>query len=300
MSKVALIIIYNHQYNKNIESLEKLYGGRFSEIYHLVPFYNGNKKNVIPVYENSFYFQGYISQGLKYFFNEKYEHYFFIGDDLILNPIINENNYYFHLKLDKNTSFTPYLFSLNKINYFWDKTILAYNYNINQHGVEIEEFMPTYEEAIKLLKNNNLEIKPISYNKLFRKPNLKISVKSIKRVLSYQIRLIRNKQFNLSYPLIGGYADILVINSKTIKKFCTYSGVFSATKLHVELAVPIALVFSGCKIVVEENLKLKGQALWSKEDFQILKKYNTNLKELINDFPKNHLYLHPIKLSKWK
>ena len=59
--KVALIIIYNHQYNKNIDVLERIYKDRFHDIYHLVPFYRGDRKNVIPVYESSHYFQGYIS-----------------------------------------------------------------------------------------------------------------------------------------------------------------------------------------------------------------------------------------------
>ena len=118
MSKVALVVIYNHQYNKNIAVIEKLYENRFSEMYHLVPFYEGNNPNVIPVYVNSFYFQGYISQGLSSFFNKKYEHYFFIGDDLILNPLINENNYKQHMKLDSSTSFIPNLSSLKSLNIF--------------------------------------------------------------------------------------------------------------------------------------------------------------------------------------
>ncbi len=58
MSKIALVIIYNHQYNKNIDILERIYKGRFSHIYHLIPFYQGDKENVIPVYDASLYFQG--------------------------------------------------------------------------------------------------------------------------------------------------------------------------------------------------------------------------------------------------
>jgi len=85
MNKVALIIIYNHQYNKNIDILERIYNGRFSNIYHLVPFYNGEKQNVIPVYDSSYYFQGYVAQGFKSYFKEEFTHYFFVADDLILN-----------------------------------------------------------------------------------------------------------------------------------------------------------------------------------------------------------------------
>ena len=62
MTKVALIIIYNHQYIKNIEITERIYNGKFSNIYHLVPFYHGVRSNVIPVYDNSHYFQGYVAQ----------------------------------------------------------------------------------------------------------------------------------------------------------------------------------------------------------------------------------------------
>jgi len=102
---VALIIIYNHQYNKNIEILEQIYKGRFSNIYHLVPFYNGEKPNVIPVYENSYYFQGYVAQGFKSYFRKDYAHYFFIADDLILNPIIDETNYTSYLNLNSNSCF---------------------------------------------------------------------------------------------------------------------------------------------------------------------------------------------------
>src|ERR1700743_1228199 len=102
MNKVALIIIYNHRYDKNIELLEQIYKSRFSNIYHLIPFYNGNKENVIAVYDNSFYFEGYIAQGLKSYFKEDYTHYFFVADDMVLNPVVNEHNYAEHLKLSAN------------------------------------------------------------------------------------------------------------------------------------------------------------------------------------------------------
>jgi hypothetical protein len=57
-NEVALIVIYNHQYNKNIDVVETIYTKRFTHIFHLVPFYTSNKPNVISVYENSFYSEG--------------------------------------------------------------------------------------------------------------------------------------------------------------------------------------------------------------------------------------------------
>ena len=67
MNAATLVIIYNHHYPKNIERLDLIYKDKFKSIFHLIPFYSGEKSNVIPVYGNSFYFQGYIAEVLVYF-----------------------------------------------------------------------------------------------------------------------------------------------------------------------------------------------------------------------------------------
>ena len=47
---VCLVIFQNHQYTRNIEVLDRLYGERFDHIVHVVPFYDGSRDDVIPVY----------------------------------------------------------------------------------------------------------------------------------------------------------------------------------------------------------------------------------------------------------
>ena len=125
MHKVALIIIYNHAHNENIEIIERIYKDRFSNIYHLVPFYKGGKTNVIPVYESSFHFQGYVNQGFKSFFREDYTHYLFAADDLILNPGINESNYTGHFKLNSKTCFLPGFITLHETKVWWPEQLAA-------------------------------------------------------------------------------------------------------------------------------------------------------------------------------
>ena len=93
MSKPCLIIIFNHRFDKNIPVLEKIYSGRFSNIFFLVPFYNGDKENVIPVYESSHFFQSFLAQGYNRFAKDEFTHYIFTGDDCLLNPALNENNF---------------------------------------------------------------------------------------------------------------------------------------------------------------------------------------------------------------
>lgn len=300
MASVALIVIYNHQYNKNIEIIENIYRSRFSSIYHLVPFYNGNKSNVIAVYENSYYFQGYVAQGFKYFFKETFNHYLFIADDLILNPKINEENYIELFKLSDNTCFLSEIISIHEREDGWPRINDAFYYKISVAGVEAEEQLPSYADALCALKKFGLQVKPLSYHQIWRKPtSIKDYLSIFKKDPKYIIRKWSKKKYKMVYPFIGGYSDIFLVSANSIKQFCHYCGVFAATNLFVEVALPTSMVWSATEIITEKELILQGKALWTKEDFIILGKFNNNLKSLLENFPETYLYLHPIKLSKW-
>ena len=74
-----------------------------------MPFYFPDKsvdaelaKRIIPVFDNSIYFQGFMATGYNTYRHEDASHYVFVADDLILNPEINEDNYadFFELKAD--------------------------------------------------------------------------------------------------------------------------------------------------------------------------------------------------------
>jgi hypothetical protein len=310
MNNVALIIIYNHQYNKNIDILERIYKGRFTNIYHLVPFYKGTKQNVIPVYECSFYFQGYISQGLKSYFKEDYTHYFFVSDDLILNPMINEINYSEHFKLNPHTCFIPEFITLHEMEVWWPRVSEAFHWSIMFKGVEAENQLPDYDKALQKFQEFDLKIEPLRFNQIWQTPtSIRDCIKpfiSIRQFLyncKLVLRFIKNKltkkKYNLTYPIIGSYSDVFIISSDTIKEFCHYCGVFAATKLFVEVGLPTSLVLSAKEIITEKDLKFQGKALWTKEQYQELDKFDNSLKQLLKEFPSNYLYLHPIKLSKW-
>jgi hypothetical protein len=304
MSKIALVIIYNHQYNKNIDILERIYQGRFSNIFHLVPFYQGDKENVIAVYDASLYFQGYIAQGLKSYFDESFSHYFFVADDMIINPIINENNVTDVLKLKKDTSFIPGVFSLGSSKGYWPRIGEAFRWRLKPRGVEASSFIPSYEEAVAKLKKYDLQVEPLRFDQIWRVPrNNKEWKKTLSKDKTFLFRYLKNKilpkQYHLSYPLVGSYADIFVVSGTEIKTFCHFCGIFSATRLFVEVALPTALVLAAKEITQEKDIELRGKPLWTKEEYAELEPYNGSLKNLMNDFPKGYLYLHPIKLSKW-
>jgi hypothetical protein len=269
-----------------------------------VPFYDGSKSNVIPVYENSYYFQGYVAQGFKSFFQQKFTHYFFIGDDVLLNPDINEKNYTQYLSLENNSCFFPGFINIHACSYDWPRVGEAFRYSVAKPGVEINDQLPTYDIALQFFEKHGLSLQPLGFNQLMRRqsfPKLPYQLKKLFHYAVWKLKWLRhrNKKYHLTYPLVGGYSDIFVVSSNTIKKFCHYCGVFSSTDLFVELAIPTALVFSATKIIGEEDLKLKGKTLWVKEDFKILDKYENTLAKLLSEFPSECLYIHPVKLSQW-
>jgi len=326
-SKLALVIIFNHQYNKNIPVLESIYKGRFSNIFYLVPFYDGDKANVIPVYEKSFYFQGYLAQGFKHYFSEEIEHYFFVADDLMLNPLINEDNYKEHFKLNDQSCFIPEIFTLDHLTnkntlrfeamstlpgseakLFWWRIKMAARYQHNKEGNEISNEMPSYSEAEIILKRHGYPVQPLRYQDvngaLFP---FKIKTHENRLHLAkyfFNIKAL-NKKYRLSYPMVGSYSDILIVSKKAIRKFCHYCGVFAANELFVELAIPTALLLASDVVVTEPLLDKRGEIYWTYTDEETavynskMQQYHFSLQELLEKFPKNSLYIHPVKLSKW-
>ncbi len=297
-NEIALIVIYNHKYTKNIDIINKIYKPRFSNIYHLVPFYEGNKENVIAVYESSYYFQGYIAQGFKQYYKDSYKHYFFIADDMIVNPIINENNYRDFFDLDDRTGFIPELDPMPGDKWSHNRTVASYN--PYKAGVEIKGEIPTFDEAKKVIDilkvtNGSYSVKEMYFDNY---SGIKGFFKQTINYL-YDKYILKTNYQSSKYPFIRSYSDILIVSASSIKKFIHYCGAFAATDLWVEVAIPTALALSGEKIKVQADLKLQGRPLWSPEDYKLLDTFDYNLKSLLNNFPASYIYLHPIKLSKW-
>ena len=310
-TSVALVIIYNHKYINNIEILERIYCKRFSKIFHLMPFYDGYKSNVISVYGSSFYFQGYIAQGAAQFLEDDTSHYFFIADDLLLNPAINETNYTEHFNLKEASSFLPEFINLHEVgasNYllhvhlqrgWWPRVPEAYHYNPKKEGVKVEKELPSYKNALENFKKFNLVLKPLKFDQIWKTPRRRHAFSFLRYLFQKLGSKLSKRQYKLLYPLVGSYSDICIVSSKNIRRFCHYCGVFAATDLFVELALPTALILSAEDIVTEKDLQLHGKAMWTIQDYEEILKYNNKLRLLLSDFPENYIYLHPIKLSKW-
>lgn len=300
MKKAILVIIYNHNYEKNVKRIKSIYKNRFDRIVHLMPFYSGSDPEICAVYDNSHYFQGYIAQAAKHFISDETAHYLFIADDLILNPDINQDNYRSYFEINDDQSYIYEIETLDTVDSRWKRIWDAVKYNPNIQCVEVEKLLPSYDEAQKLIRRHGLIVNPISTWSIYgewRLPILKVHIKMFLAMIWYWLLRSKNGKVQLKFPMVRGYSDILIIDHKSIQSFVKFCGIFAATEMFVELAIPTALALSAEKIVTDKNLSVKGITFWTAEQKEALEPFGNSLQKLLSEFPKNNTFIHPIKLS---
>lgn len=297
-NKIALLVIYNHRYDKNIPRIDQIYTGRFSHVFHIVPFYDGEKDNVIPVYDNSFQFQGYISQAYQHLKNDGFTHYVVVADDMVINPQLNEHNFFELSGIHEDTCFTHKFCDAKVINPGWWHAKDIVRFSTSYRGVEIDNILPSKEQAQQLFTAHGFQTRMVPewpYQNLRR---------SVKEFLLEKRRMIRLKLFRkvyYRYPLVCGYSDMIVVPTDIMPRFCQYCGAFAAARLFVEVAIPTSMALCSSKLQEIKDIKMNQFIIFPKEkDKNILTEANFSYNELVRLFPSDMLYIHPVKLSKWK
>jgi len=301
--KIALLVIYNHRYDKNIPRIERLYEGKFSHVFHIMPFYDGVLPNVIPVYESSYYFQSYIAQAYQHLKDKGFSHYFIVADDMILNPAINENNLFEYTGIPQNHCYIHKLKLASEGKAPWTFKYNAYMYNPIQRGLEITTILPSYDTALKTLNSKGFYPKTLSFGEVFRDGVWALTHKRL-RILKETIRAFFAHK-KLRYPLVGGWSDIILLTDDVMPEFCKYSGAFAASSLFVEIAIPTALLLCAKQITTTESIKLRNNiplitSLSKKQQEEFYKTYDYKLDKLMDEYPEDRFFVHPIKLSQWK
>jgi len=310
---VALIIIQNHKYLNNLEILDSLYSDRFPQILHLVPFYEGERNDVIGVYENSYYFQGYVSQAARRLANIDCSHFLFIADDLLLNPAVSERTFCSEFNIrDELTGFISGFIDFSKITHGWKRAREALNWRLDVSGIEAQNELLAVDSARERfnaleLDGHTVQIRSLKVRRLNRiSGHLKRGeFSSIVRLLGADIvswlellAYLPKSRRRLSYPLVGGYSDVFAIPKSSLARFAHLCGVFAATGLFAEIAIPTAMALSVDRVSTMAKCRRQGRALWG-DDINFLDQFDLNLPLLLREFPKEYLYLHPIKLSQW-
>ncbi len=301
--EVCLIILFNHRFDKNIERLETIYQKRFKNRYYLVPFYDGDKDNVIPVYECSYQFQGYLAQGFDKFFKEQYEHYIVVADDMIINPVIDENNYKQYFRLEEGCGYISYWHPLSQWPCGFERIENALIAHRLHKGVNSEEELPGTGEAFQIAEKKGFDNYCFSRCTAFKggiSKDLQYWTSSRSRVHLLG-RIMLGITLKLEYPFMYAYSDIFVVSKMAIREFCRICGVFAAMRLHVETAIPTAMLLTERKVVVNEDLGYRAHLMWDRNERKVIgEKYHFRVAELVGDWEEDVVCIHPIKLSQWK
>ena len=306
-NKIALLIIFNHRFDKNIPRLEEIYRNKFSNIFFVVPFYDGDKENVIPVYYNSFYFEGYIAQAYQHIKDKGFTHYFFVADDMIINPQITEDSIFNFLGITPEKSWIDVIFDCKTRPHHWRVPLFI---NLDKAGIEVRKMLPSVEDVTKKFDKYGLSYYPsrwYAFIELLKhlRPH-RHCPKAVVHSLSYLFRfdLYELRKLQNYYPGIWGSADILLVPAKNMDKFAQYCGIFAGLRVFVETAIPYSLLLTSDEVVTTDKTNLKTvRQIFAMEDGyedQFNEKYNFNLDKLLTDYPKDVIYIHPVKLSKWK
>ena len=309
-NKVCLVIIFNHRFDKNLPLLRKIYGERFSEIRFLMPFYDGADADVIPVYESSYQFQGYLIQAYEKLKDIPCSHYLFIADDLIINPNFDEKNFVEQsTMLDKKflcMEFSP-LNSPNKFRWHWTAGSSKPFYD---PATSWRNSLYTYGEALDKFNNFFGENYKEAYDEaFFGNPNVPggtmiggwNDAQGFIRIANYFIATNGNT-LHIPYPMAcrGGGADIFCIIKDSLFEFSRLCGIFSAMNMFVEIAIPTATVLTYKRNDVVFFKSSSELIMWGNDRIAFENKYDKDFSRLYNEWDGKLFYVHPVKLSGWK
>ena len=296
MPKICLSVVFNHQFEKNIPKLRNIYKDRFSTIRYLSPFSKCKDPEVIPVCETSVHFQGYFAQGFKNL-PKDCEYYVFCGDDLVLNPSLNESNLIEALNC-KHSSYIKYLNPIWEHSFAWHKFDECNQFTEKEYTVPYQNLLPSRKELLIIYENHGLKYRNLGFHNFQGIKEKEITINRIKSGVSYFFRN-GNKRF-INYPLVEGYSDFIIVPRSHIELFCHYCGIFAAMNLWVDAAVATALVLSESEIKTEKDSKYSGKEYWNDDELiKRLSPANKKLNKIDELFKENELYIHPIKLSSY-
>ena len=296
MANICLSFVFNHQFEQNIPKLRKLYDDRFSTIRYLSPFSRSQNSDIIPIFETSIHFQGYFAQAFSHLPNDC-EYYVFCGDDLILNPCLNENNLINELNCN-DSSYIKYLNPIWEHSYAWHKFDECNQFTEKEYTIPFQELLPSRNKLLEVYENHGLKYRNLGLHNFNGIKDKEITVQRIKAGLSFFFRN-GNKRF-VNYPLVEGYSDLIVIPKDNLKLFCHYCGIFAAMNLWVDAAVATALLLSASQVKTEIDTKYFGTEYWNIEELhKRLCPVNKKLDKISEVFKENELYIHPIKLSSY-
>lgn len=319
MRTTGLVVLFNHNYEGNIPLIKEYYKKRFPVLRILMPFYYGDDEEVIGVYGHSFVFQTYIAQAREKLMQMPCDDFLIIGDDLILNPDIHAENVHSFMGIDEGAFYIDGVADIAG-GEFWRPLREARLFRPLFTGLDpsANRILPSKEDAFNILKSKGVISSLRLYRwKPFMRPFKKGLVKNFRANLRafmsrcyHLMQMVRHRVFpvTMPYPCVFGYSDIIMIPREHMVEYCRYLEVFATWRMFVEMAIPTAMMLmTKAKVCFAGKSGYKLGNVWCPQDAKHYKETNAvidgvmakvkNVEELSSYFPRDYMYLHPVKMS---
>lgn len=309
IKKTALVVIYNHNFEKNIPKINKYYEWKYDKIFHLMPFSSYEDDSVISVKDNGRFFYNFIYQAYPKLL--WFDDYIITWDDCLINSSLNSDNikeYVWIWNNKKEYSYIEQIYNPLELP-FWQPYRWFYWITSLKNEKENLKYLPSWDQIVKNYEGiSNRKIKSqISVFKIFFET---IKNKALNSGLIYSViwSLFSTKwsmnffNFIPHYPLIWWYSDFLMMDWQTLKDFVNLIPIFRSYNIFAEIAIPTILVYLNRWLIIGSNTNHpenhKWNMFWTEKDYEILDKVSS-IEDIAKTFnEKDLLFIHPLKLSK--
>lgn len=307
--KTSVCVIFNHPFPSNIPILRSILKSRFDFVTFVIPNYRSDEDDVITTYRGSYTFQGMIVDAYPKLKEQDADFYFFVQDDVFLNPLYTGEELIDKINLSQGESFLPGFAPLGGdiSKWAWSAKVVAQFTKPMEllYGSGAEnplKFMPDAEmlsqklESVYGIKNIEFthENRHVFEQRVYDTKDLSIINGCAMEFLSdylFASQSVNNK-IDIGYPFVHGMSDFFVASKDIMNELVHTLGVLSTFLVFAEVAIPTALAACSQKVIFLNDVKMNIEWIWDTSRDSI------NAAKVIEDFKNNTLLIHPVKLSK--
>lgn len=327
-AKTTLCVLFNHPYPANIPILEEMLSGKFDRVYFVLPNTVSPREDVITSYRGSHLFHGMIVDAAPRLLKDDSSYYFFMQDDVLINPRFSGEDWVRILRLDPGGAFLPKCVPIggDVSDWPWWLGVLwkmrAPMNVVSGTGIENwRSLLPDVEQSFaEMERKYGFVFRPIENKKpildydtlpnweLRQTLNRALVDGIFARGLGKGIRLLfpffrgmsdffamnreaTGKGIRPLFPFCRGMSDFFAVNRATMEKLVHLFGVFAAMQVFVEVAIPTALLLAADRVTTEQDLGLKLEWYWNDDRSRL------DFEAISAGFAEDVVSVHPIKLS---
>ena len=275
--------------------------------------------DVISVHHGSYLFQGFFGEARHVLAELACDAYVIVGDDLILNVNLDENNIHTKMNLRESHAYIKNLASLYDSPISLSRNRTTYR-AFFPDGFQWENALPSSRDAFVRSGKYPISHKPLGLRN-FPLPWTRAGLSSLATALSWFLcrdharRLFFHTCKAVPYPAFYSYSDFLIIPGKEWEPFAKYCEATTAMQMFVEAAIPLAMVLACTRVETEfeygekhdalsprRRMRMRGVELpWqgaARQRFE--ESFSMDFDKLVDGFDSETLYYHPVKLSRWR